>query len=164
MTDREPRDRFHAGLSRLAEVVPLTICAAVADKFRLRLGCADTGHPCPDALHCCMAELHIGLSEERQHGRTVHGVFKSQSNKGQPGNRTGVSLGRRQRRPLGPRSAGLPPVQFQASIRTESNELRWPAARQYGRKAIPQSCLRPDKPNRAFEIIGPKLRKSGRLP
>ena len=55
----------------------MTLFAAVFDKLGLRTRYVDTRNPYPVALHFCMERLHVMLSEEGQHGRTVHVIFES---------------------------------------------------------------------------------------
>ena len=81
LTDRVLRDRFYDDLNGLVEAAPMTIFAAVIDKLSLRTRYADTRNPYRVALHFCMEQLHVMLSEEEQHGRTVHVIFESRGRK-----------------------------------------------------------------------------------
>ena len=164
LTDRALREGFYSDLNGLVDAAPTTIFAAIIDKDGLRARYADTRNPYQLALQICMKQLHTMLSESSQHGRTVHVVFESR--------------GRREDREL--------ELEFR---RTAANESGSGASRQdfglfdfqpvFVPKAansvglqladltampIALSHLRPDQPNRTFEIIRPKIGGLAKLP
>ncbi len=162
LTDRALRERFYSDLNRLVGAAPMTIFAAVIDKDRLRTRYADTRNPYRIALHFCMEQLHTMLSEEEQHGRTVHVIFESR--------------GRKEDRELelefrriaandsgsGRRDFGLfdfQPVFVPKAANSVGLQLADLTAR-----PIALSHLRPNQPNRAFEIVRPKIGGLTQLP
>ena len=164
LTDQKLRERFYADLNRLVKAAPMKICAAVVDKLCLRERHADTRHPYQDALHCCMEQLHIMLSEERQQGRKVHVIFESRGKREDKElelefRRIAASNGRSG---YGRRDFGLfdfRPVFVPKAANSVGLQLADMIAR-----PIALSYLRPDQPNRAFEVIRPKLGNLGLLP
>lgn len=157
MTDRGLRERFHDDLNRLMEAIPMTIFAAVIDKPRLRAGTDRPGNPYRIALRFCMEQLHGMLSAAGQHGRAVHVVFESRgrkedrelelefrriaANEGRHGH-DGPDFGRFE----------LHPVFVPKAANSVGLQLADLTAR-----PIALSYLRPDQPNRAFEIVRPRI-------
>ncbi len=164
LTDRALRQRFYDDLSRLVEAAPVTIFAAVIDKDSLRTRYADTRNPYQLALHFCMEQMHAMLSEEGQHGRTVHVIFESRGRKEDrelelefrriAANDSGSGPGRQ--------DFGLfnfQPVFVPKAANSAGLQLADLIAR-----PIALSHLRPDQPNRAFEIVRPKIGGLAQLP
>ena len=164
LTDRALRERFYGDLNRLVEAAPMTIFAAVIDKDGLRTRYADTRNPYQLALHFCMEQLHAMLSEEGQHGRTVHVIFESRGRKEDrelelefrriAANDSGSGPGRQ--------DFGLfdfQPVFVSKAANSVGLQLADLTAR-----PIALSHLRPDQPNRAFEIVRPKIGGLAQLP
>lgn len=164
LTDRDLRERFYASLNCLVEAAPMTICAAVVDKRKLLTRCSDIRHPYRDALHFCMEQLHKVLSDERQHGRTVHVIFEGRGKKEDRDlelefRRIAASKGRTG---YGRQDFGVfdfQPVFVPKSANSVGLQLADLTAR-----PIALSYLRPKQPNRAYEIVQPKLRGLGHLP
>ena len=164
LTDRALRERFYSDLNSLVEAAPVTIFAAVIDKTGLHARYADTQNPYRIALHFCMEQLHTMLSEERQHGRTVHVIFESRGRKEDrelelefrriAANDSGSGPGRQ--------DFGLfdfQPVFVPKAANSVGLQLADLTAR-----PIALSHLRPDQPNRAFEIVRPKIGGLAQLP
>ena len=153
LTDRALRERFYGDLDRLVESAPMTILAAVIDKDVLRTRYADTRNPYQLALHFCMEQLHVMLSEEGQQGRTVHVIFGSRGRKEDrefelesrriAANDAGAGPGRQ--------DFGL--FDFQpVFVPKAANSVRLKLA-DLTVRPIALSHLRPGQPNRAFEIV-----------
>ena len=164
MTDQELQDRFHADPNLLFHAAPKSIGAAVADKFRLHAGCADTRHPRQDALNFRMEKLHTRLSEGRQHGKTVRAFFGSlvgmeDRDPELEFRRIAASNCRSGHGRQDFRLFGFDSVCVTKSANAVGLQ---PAGMTAGPIALPR--LRPNQPNRAFEIIGPKLGRLGPLP
>ena len=163
LTDRALRERFYRDLNGLVEAAPVTIFAAVIDKELLRTRFADTRNPYRVALHFCMERLHVMLSREGQHGRTVHVIFESR--------------GRKEDRELelefrriaangggGPSRQDFGLFDFQpVFVLKAANSVGLQLADLTARP-IALSQLRPDQPNRAFEIVQPKIGGLAKLP
>ena len=164
LTDRELRERFYSNLNSLVDTASMTICAAVVDKRRLRARYSDTKHPYRVALHFCMEQLHKVLSDERQHGRTVHVIFEGRGKKEDRDlelefRRIAAS---KSRTGYGRQDFGVfdfQPVFVPKSANSVGLQLADLTAR-----PIALSYLRPKQPNRAYEIVQPKLRGLGHLP
>lgn len=156
--DRALRTRFMDELNSLIEGAPMTIFASVIDKERHRAKYANPWNPYEIALHFCMERLHRMMTAERQHGKTVHVVFESR------GPKEDADLELEFRRIAGNDSHwgyrrhdfsrfDFQPVFIPKAANSSGLQLADLTARPIG-----LSRLRPDQPNRAFEIIRPKLR------
>jgi hypothetical protein len=157
-TDRHLREHFFAGLNALIETAPMTIFASVIDKERHRAKYANPWNPYEIALHFCMERLHLMLTARTQQGKTVHVVFESR------GSREDSELELEFRRIAGNDSHwgyhrhdfslfDFQPVFVPKATNSTGLQLADLTAR-----PIALSRLRPDQPNRAFDIIRPKLR------
>lgn len=156
-TDRALRTRFMDELNALIETAPMTIFASVIDKAKHRAKYANPWNPYEIALHFCMERLHILMTAEKQHGKTVHVVFESR------GPKEDKELELEFRRIAGNDSHwgyrrhdfsrfDFQPVFIPKAANASGLQLADLTAR-----PIALSRLRPDQPNRAFEIIQPKL-------
>ncbi|MFN3262116.1 MAG: DUF3800 domain-containing protein [Pikeienuella sp.] len=156
-TSRELRERFFEELNALMEAAPMTIFASVIQKEKHRAKYANPWNPYEIALHFCMERLHIMLTAENQYGKTVHVVFESR------GAREDVELELEFRRIAGNDSHwgwrrhdfgrfDFQPVFIPKAANASGLQLADLTAR-----PIALSQLRPGQPNRAFEIIRPKL-------
>ncbi len=157
MTDRALRERFHDDLNRLMAAMPITIFAAVIDKQRLRAGSAVPGNPYRIALRFCMEQLHGMLSAAKEHGKAVHVVFES---RGRKEDRELELEFRRIAANEGHGGYGRPdfsefdfqPVFVPKAANSVGLQLADLTAR-----PIALSYLRPNQPNRAFEIVRPRI-------
>lgn len=164
LTDRELRDRFYGDLNGLVKAAPMTVFAAGVDKLSLRTRYADSRNPYRVALHFCMEQLHIMMSEERQHGRMVHVIFESRGRKEDrelelefrriAANNSGSG---RSRLDFG--LFDFQPVFVPKAANSVGLQLADLTAR-----PIALSHLRPNQSNRAFEIVRPKIGGLARLP
>lgn len=156
-TDRALRTRFMDELNALIQTAPMTIFASVIDKEKHRAKYANPWNPYEIALHFCMERLHMMLTDEKQHGKTVHIVFESR------GAREDAELELEFRRIAGNDSHwgyrrhdfsrfDFQPVFIPKAANASGLQLADLTAR-----PIALSQLRPGQPNRAFEIIRPKL-------
>ena len=164
LTDWQLRERFYDNLNRLIEAAPMTIFAALIDKSGLRTRYAATRNPYRVALHFCMEQLHAMLSDEKQHGRTVHVILESR--------------GRKEDRELelefrriaandggaGPSRQDFGLLEFQpVFVPKAANSVGLQLADLTARP-IALSHLRPNQPDRAFEIVRPKIGGLVQLP
>lgn len=156
-TDRALRTRFMDELNALIETAPMTIFASVIHKERHRAKYANPWNPYEIALHFCMERLHKMLTAEGQHRKTVHVVFESR------GAREDAELELEFRRIAGNDSHwgyrrhdfsrfDFQPVFIPKAANASGLQLADLTAR-----PIALSQLRPGQPNRAFDIIRPKL-------
>ncbi len=152
MTDRALRERFHDDLNRLMEAMPMTIFAAVIDKPRLRSREDRPANPYRIALRFCMKQLHGLLGAAGQQGKAVHVVFES---RGRKEDRDLELEFRRIAASRAPRDFGrfaLHPIFVSKAANSVGLQLADLTAR-----PIALSQLRPNQPNRAFDIIRPKI-------
>ncbi len=159
MTDRALRERFHDDLNRLMEAMPMTIFAAVIDKPRLRGGEDRPANPYRTALRFCMEQLHAMLSAASQQGKSVHVVFESRGGKE---DRDLELEFRRIAASRAPRDFGrfaLHPIFVSKAANSVGLQLADLTAR-----PIALSQLRPNQPNRAFDIIRPRIGEMKCLP
>lgn len=158
LTDRALRERFYEGLNGLVEAAPMTIFASVIDKARLRARYADPWNPYEIALLFCMEQLHEMMAAEAQHGKTVHVTFESR------GKKEDAELELEFRKIAG--NAGhwgykrhdfsqfdFQPIFMPKTANSSGLQLADLTAR-----PIALSRMRPGQPNRAFDIIRPKLK------
>lgn len=157
MTDRDLRARFYEGLNGMIEAAPMTIFASVIDKVALRAKYVDPWNPYEIALLFCMEHLHMKLTAEGQHGRTVHVVFESR------GRKEDGELELEFRRIAGNdghwgyRRHDFSRFDFQPVFMSKAANSAGLQLADLTARPIALSQLRPGQPNRAFEIIRPKL-------
>jgi len=150
----EKRAVFMDGLNRLIEEAAFTIVAAVIEKRRLAQQYAHPGNPYEIALCFCMERAYAFLRDHGQHTRTTHIVVERR------GWREDNELELAFRRICdGANFIGAMPgfeIVF-ADKKTNSAGLQLAdlTARPIGRHV-----LDPAQPNRAWDIIEPKLRRS----
>lgn len=156
-TDRALRTRFFEELNALIEAAPMTIFASVIDKEKHRAKYANPRSPYEIALHFCMERLHILMTAGTQHGKTVHVVFESR------GTREDAELDLEFRRIArndshpGNRRHDFSRFDFQPVFIPKAANASGLQLADLTARPIALSRLRPDQPNRAFEIIRPKL-------
>lgn len=156
-TDRALRTRFFDELNALMDAAPMKIFASVIDKEKHRTKYANPWNPYEIALHFCMERLQAMMNRFEQHGKTVHVVFESR------GPKEDAELELEFRRIAGNDSHwgyrrhdfsrfDFQPVFIPKAANASGLQLADLTAR-----PIALSRLRPGQPNRAFEIIEPKL-------
>lgn len=157
MTDRALRERFYDGLNGLIEAAPMTIFASVIDKERLRAKYANPWNPYEIALLFCMERLHGMLTAENQHGKTVHVIFESR------GKKEDAELELEFRRIAGNdghwgyKRHDFSRFDFQPVFMSKAANASGLQLADLTARPIALSQLRPGQPNRAFDIIHPKL-------
>lgn len=156
-TDRALRTRFMDELNALIETAPMTIFASVIDKAKHRAKYANPWNPYEIALHFCMERLHMMLTAEKQHGKTVHVVFESR------GPKEDAELELEFRRIAGNdshwgyRRHDFSRFDFQPLFIPKAANASGLQLADLTARPIALSQLRPGQPNRAFDIIRPKL-------
>jgi len=157
-TDRTLRTRFFEELNALIEAAPMTIYASVIDKEKHRAKYAYPWNPYEIALYFCMERLHIMLTTEGQQNKTVHVVFESR------GAKEDAELELEFRRIAGNdshwgyRRQDFTKFDFQPVFIPKAANASGLQLADLTARPIALSQLRPGQPNRAFEIIRPKLR------
>ena len=151
---RERRDAFMAGLNSLVAAAEFTIVSAAIHKERLTARYSDPDNPYEIALLFCMERAHRFLGEHGQRGRTTHVVVERR------GRREDDELELAFRRIKDGTAFQAPMPDFEivfADKKTNSAGLQLAdlTARPIGRHV-----LNPAQPNRAWDLIEPKMRRS----
>lgn len=159
LTDRALRERFYVDLNGLIEAAPMTIFASVIDKERLRARYDNPWNPYEIALLFCMEQLYGMLRAENQHGKTVHVIFESR------GKKEDAELELEFRRIAGNdghwgyKRHDFGRFDFQPVFMSKGANASGLQLADLTARPIALSRLRPSQPNRAFDIIQPKLRR-----
>jgi hypothetical protein len=154
LKSRDKRDAFMDGLNRLIEQADFTIVAAAIHKERLTQRYAAPGNPYEMALTFCMERAHAFLRDRGQHMLTTHIVVERRGKREDDE----LELAFRRIRDGANYVAEMPGFEIIfADKKTNSAGLQLAdlTARPIGRHV-----LDPAQPNRAWEIIEPKLRRS----
>jgi hypothetical protein len=154
LQDQRKRALFMDGLNRLIEEAEFTIVAAVIDKQRLTRQYADPANPYEMALTFCMERAFAFLKDQGQQTRTTHIVVERRGKREDDE----LELAFRRIRDGGNRWGPMPAFEIVfADKRTNSAGLQLAdlTARPIGRHVID-----PSQPNRAWDIIEPKLRRN----
>lgn len=154
LKSRDKRDAFMDGLNRLIQETDFTIIASAIHKERLNRRYVEPGNPYEMALTFCMERAHAFLRDCGQHERTTHIVVERR------GKREDDDLELAFRRicdganDVGEMS-GFEIVFADKKTNSAGLQLADLTARPIGRHV-----LDPAQPNRAWNIIEPKLRRS----
>ena len=154
LKSRDKRDAFMDGLNRLIEQAEFTIVAAAIHKERLTQRYAAPGNPYEMALTFCMERAHAFLRDRGQHMLTTHIVVERRGKREDDE----LELAFRRIRDGANYVGEMPGFEIIfADKKTNSAGLQLAdlTARPIGRHV-----LDPAQPNRAWEIIEPKLRRS----
>lgn len=154
LKSQEKRDAFMAGLNGLIEGAEFTIIAAAIHKERLARQYVEPGNPYEMALTFCMERAHAFLRSRGQRSRTTHIVVERRGKREDDE----LELAFRRIRDGANYIGEMPGFEIVfADKKTNSAGLQLAdlTARPIGRHV-----LDPAQPNRAWEIIEPKLRRS----
>lgn len=154
LKSRDKRDAFMDGLNRLIEQADFTIVAAAIHKERLTQRYAAPGNPYEMALTFCMERAHAFLRDRGQHMLTTHIVVERRGKREDDE----LELAFRSIRDGANYVGEMPGFEIIfADKKTNSAGLQLAdlTARPIGRHV-----LDPAQPNRAWDIIEPKLRRS----
>ncbi|OHC74989.1 MAG: 3-deoxy-D-manno-octulosonic acid transferase [Rhodospirillales bacterium RIFCSPLOWO2_12_FULL_58_28] len=145
---------FMDGLNRIIEDADFTIIAAVIDKMRLSRQYAHPGNPYEIALCFCMEQAYAFLKDQGQHFRTTYLVVERRGKREDDD----LELAFRRIRDGANRWGQMPGFQIvfaDKKINSSGLQIADLTARPVGRHAI-----NPKQPNRAWDIVETKLRKS----
>lgn len=153
LRDANIRPKFLSGISNFVKESPFTVIAAAIDKARLQRQYAYPGHPYEIALLFCLERAYAFLKDQNQENRTCHVIVESR------GRHEDRSLELEFRRICdGANYWGRLPFEIVfAQKSSNSAGLQLADLIAY---PIRRYVSRPDQPNRAFEIIKPKIRTS----
>jgi hypothetical protein len=154
LNDRSRRAAFIDDLTRIIEVAEFTIVAAVIDKQAHLDRCADPENPYEIALVFCMERAYAFIKDRGQHDRRTHVIVEKR------GKREDNQLALVFRRVCAGDNRWGPMPNFEivfADKRVNSAGLQ---LADLTARPIALHVLRPDQPNRAFEVIRPKIRRN----
>ena len=148
------REAFMSSLNTLIQNAPVTVIAAVIDKQRHVRRFADPANPYDIALRFCLERLDKWLAERGQHDKLTHLMVEKR------GASEDAKLELEFRRIIGGRSrgGGIPNLELRFMDKKHNSsglQIADLVAHPIGRHVI-----NPTQPNRAFELIEPKLRRS----
>ncbi len=154
LQNQEKRAVFMDGLNRLIQEAEFTVIASVIDKQRLAQNYAHPGNPYDMALCFCMERAYAFLRDQGQHTRATHIVVECRGKREDDE----LELAFRRVRDGANQWGAMPGFQLVfADKKTNSSGLQIAdlTARPIGRHV-----LNPAQPNRAWDIIEPKIRRS----
>lgn len=154
LQNQDKRAVFMDGLNRLIQEADFTIVAAAIHKERLTHKYVEPGNPYEMALTFCMERAHAFLRDRGQHERTTHIVVERRGKREDDD----LELAFRRIRDGANYVGEMPGFEIVfADKKTNSAGLQLAdlTARPIGRHV-----LDPTQPNRAWDIIEPKLRRS----
>lgn len=154
LQNQEKRADFMDGLNRLIEKAEFTIVAAVIDKRRLTRHYVNPANPYEIALCFCMERAYAFLRDRGQHTRATHIVVERRGKREDDE----LELAFRRIRDGANRWGEMPGFEIvfaDKKINSAGLQLADLTARPVGRHVI-----NPAQPNRAWEIIEPKLRRN----
>lgn len=153
LLDRARREAFLTDLNGIVAAAPFTVVAAVIDKGRLKSQYARPENPYHLAVEFCLERLKYFLTDVRAPAGQVHVVFESR------GRREDTELELEFRRVCANNLSGSPfpfePVFASKGSNSTGLQLADLIARPIGRHV-----LSPEQPNRAYDIIATKLRRT----
>jgi len=153
LADRAVRTAFMEDMNRFVEQAPFTVIAAVIDKANLKAKYAAPRNPYHWALEFCLDRLRFHLAGVHAPPGLVHVIFESR------GARENAELELEFLRLAPPDLQGsdhrFEPVFASKGTNSTGLQLADLIARPIGRHV-----LKPEQPNRAYEIIERKLRRS----
>lgn len=156
-TDRALRTGFFDELNALMDAAPMKIFASVIDKEKHRAKYANPWNPYEIALHFCMERLQAMMNRFEQHGKTVHVVFESRGAKEDAELELEFRRIASNQSHWGYRRHDFSRFDFQPVFIPKAANASGLQLADLTARPIALSRLRPGQPNRAFEIIEPKL-------
>ncbi len=157
LTDPDLRRRFYDELNKLVETTPMTIFASVIDKQKHRAQYIDPWSPYRIGLLFCMERLLKRLMGDGQAGKTVHIVFESRGKVEDKELKDAFHRICENRKNWGYRSLDFSLIDFRPVFVKKAANATGLQLADLTARPIALSQLRPDQPNRAFDIIKPKI-------
>lgn len=157
MTDAGLRARFYQEVSNLIVAAPMTVYASVINKDELKKRYVDPWNPYEISLLFCMEQLCNLLNLYGQRGKTVHVVFESRGPKEDSQlelefRRISVNAGQ-----WGYKKVDFTRFDFQPVFMSKAANSTGLQLADLTARPIALSILRPAQPNRAMDVIRPKL-------
>lgn len=156
-SDPNLRATFLEKLSGLIQDAPMRLIASVIDKVALNEEYKNPWSPYEIALQFCLERLFEFLARNDQIGKEVHVIFESRGNEEY---RTLELEFRRiceHKQNWGYRDVDFSKIAFHPRFSSEAANSTGLQLADLTARPIALKTLRPNQPNRAFEIIEPKL-------
>lgn len=154
LQNQDKRQVFMEGLNSIVEAAEFTLIAAVIDKERLRQQYVYPDNPYEIALKFCMERAFAFQRDVGQHQHTTHLVVERRGKREDDA----LELAYRRIRDGDNRWGEMPGLELEfAEKRTNSVGLQ---LADLTARPIGLSVLRAGQPNRAYELIAPKFRRS----
>ena len=157
MADPDLRARFYQRLNGLIESAPITLFASVIDKLRLKEKYTKPWNPYRIALLFCMERLLFNLLQNNQAGKTVYIMFESRGKKEDRELETEFHRIRNNDENWGYLEPDFQSVVFNIRFINKTANSTGLQLADLMARPIALHTFRPEQPNRAYEIIEPKL-------
>jgi hypothetical protein len=157
-TNPEMRQRFMSNIDTLLAEAPIRLFCSVIDKRSLRQHYSSPWNPYEIALLFCMERLLHQLLADRQRGKTVHVVFESRGKREDEELELEFRRIAANRRNWGWRQPDFMACRLEPVFVPKHTNCTGLQLADLTARPIALSVLRPGQPNRAMEIIRPKLR------
>lgn len=151
LKDADKKELFLEELTETIKDAPFTVVAAVIRKDDLVKLHGDTHHPYHLSLRFCLDALHQLLLQEGQADRLTHVTFEAR------GQKEDQQLELEFRRICAGENATGRPLSFEIVIANKKVNAAGLQLADLLARPIGMSVLRPDQPNRAFEVIREKI-------
>lgn len=157
LTDRARREAFYEDLNTVMVDAPITVIGSVIDKVKLTKKYAQPRNPYELAVHFCLERLLMFLMSEDQTGKRVHVVFECR------GTAEDADLELTFRRIVdganhwGWVQRDFSAMEFEPKFAKKSVNSTGLQLADLTARPIAINTLRPDQPNRAFDVILTKM-------
>lgn len=157
MADPDLRTRFYQRLNRLIESAPITLFASVIDKLHLKEKYSKPWNPYRIALLFCMERLLFNLLQNNQAGKTVYIIFESRGKKEDQELRIEFNRIHNNDKNWGSWEPDFQSIVFNIRFISKTANSTGLQLADLMARPIALHTFRPEQPNRAYEIIEPKL-------
>ena len=157
MADRDLRAGFLERLSLIMEDAPLCIVTSVIDKEKLRAKYANPWNPYEIALRFCLERLFDYLINEGEEGKTVHVVFECRGKEEDAELELEFRRICDQNQQWGNQRRDFTRINFVPRFAKKSINSTGLQLADLTARPIALRTVRPTQPNRAFDIINPKI-------
>lgn len=164
LTDREKREAFYQDLHRIMVDAPVALIGSVIDKTTLNANYLRPRSPYELALHFCLEQLLMFLLDKGQKGRRIHVVFECRGKVEDEG----LELAFRRivdgTTRLGNRSHGFESLEFEPKFAKKAANSTGLQLADLTARSMALATLRPNQPNRTYDVIRDKLEASKVFP
>ena len=158
LTDPNLRVQFFERLNQLIQVTPMRIFASVIDKLRLKEKYKNPWNPYQIALLFCMERILGLLLEKAQAGKIVHIVFESRGRKEDGELKAAFRQVCNNKSNLHHQNNDFQKIIFNPLFLSKTTNSTGLQLADLMARPIALNYLKPEQPNRAFEIVETKLR------